>query len=51
VRVAARHASGLFHTTKRTEVVWVDGDSELAVEALDISATRRSVLTSSTRER
>jgi hypothetical protein len=31
MRVAARLASGLFHATKRTEVVWVDGDSELAV--------------------
>jgi hypothetical protein len=31
VRVAAKRASGLFHQTKRTEVVWVDGESELAV--------------------
>jgi hypothetical protein len=28
---AAKHASGLYRPTKRTEVVWVDGDSELAV--------------------
>jgi hypothetical protein len=31
VRVAARRAAGLFRPTKRTEVVWVDGDRELAV--------------------
>jgi hypothetical protein len=31
LRVAARRASGLFRPTKRTEVVWVNGDSELAV--------------------
>lgn len=31
LRVAARRASGLFHATRRTEVVWVAGDSELAV--------------------
>ncbi len=31
LRVAARRASGLFRPGKRTEVVWVDGDSELAV--------------------
>lgn len=29
--VAARRAAGLIRPTKRTEVVWVDGDSELAV--------------------
>lgn len=29
--VAARRAAGFFRPTKRTEVVWVDGDSELAV--------------------
>jgi hypothetical protein len=28
---AAKRAAGLYHPTKRTEVVWVDGDSELAV--------------------
>jgi hypothetical protein len=36
VRVAARHASGLFRATKRTEVVWVDGDSELAVSLVEL---------------
>ncbi len=29
--VAARRAAGFFRPTKRTEVVWVEGDSELAV--------------------
>ena len=28
---AAKRAAGLFRPTRRTEVVWVDGDSELAV--------------------
>jgi hypothetical protein len=38
LRVAARRAAGLFRPTKRTEVVWVDGDSELAVSlaAIDV---------------
>ncbi len=31
VIVSAKLASGFFRPTKRTEVVWVDGDSELAV--------------------
>ena len=31
MRVAARRAAGFFHPTQRTEVVWVDGDNELAV--------------------
>ena len=31
LRVAAKRAVGLFRPTKRTEVVWVQGDSELAV--------------------
>lgn len=31
IRVAARRASGLFRPSKHTEVVWVDGSSELAV--------------------
>lgn len=30
--VAARRASGLVRPSKRTEVVWVDGDSEIAVD-------------------
>jgi len=29
--IAARRAAGFFRPTKRTEVVWVEGDSELAV--------------------
>lgn len=32
VVVAARIAAGFFRPTRRTTVVWVDGDSELAVE-------------------
>lgn len=35
VRAAARRAAGLHRPSKRTEVVWVDGDSELAV-GLDV---------------
>lgn len=31
MRVAARRAAGFFRPTKRTEVVWVEGESELAV--------------------
>ena len=34
--VAAKRAAGLFRPTKRTEVVWVDGDSELAVGVADV---------------
>jgi hypothetical protein len=36
LRVAALHASGLFHTTKRTEVVWTDGDRELAIGVAEL---------------
>lgn len=36
VRVAAKRAAGLFHATKRTEVVWVDGHSELAVNVAEL---------------
>jgi hypothetical protein len=36
LRVAARRASGLFRPSKRTEVVWVEGDSELAVSLTDL---------------
>src|SRR5687767_366169 len=36
LRVAARRAVGLFRPTKRTEVVWVQGDSELAVNLLNL---------------
>ncbi len=31
VRVAARRAAGFFRPTERSEVVWVEGESELAV--------------------
>ena len=31
LRVAARRSAGFFRPTRRTEVVWVDGDRELAV--------------------
>jgi hypothetical protein len=34
--VAAKRASGLYRPTKRTEVVWVLGDSELAVGVDDV---------------
>jgi hypothetical protein len=36
VRVAARRSAGLFRPSKRTEVVWVDGDRELAVSLVDL---------------
>jgi hypothetical protein len=36
MRVAALRASGFFHATKRTEVVWVDGASELAVGLVEL---------------
>lgn len=36
LRVAAQHSAGLFRQTKRTEVVWVDGDRELAVNLADL---------------
>lgn len=36
VRVAARRASGLYRPTRRTEVVWVNGDSELAVSLVEL---------------
>jgi hypothetical protein len=41
LRVAARRASGFFRPTQRTEVVWVDGDKELAVgiAGVDIKLT------------
>jgi hypothetical protein len=31
LRVAAKRAAGLFRPTQRTEIVWVRGDSELAI--------------------
>jgi hypothetical protein len=36
LRVAAKRAVGLFRPTKRTEVVWLHGDSELAVNLVDL---------------
>ena len=33
---AARRAAGLYRPTRRTEVVWVEGESELAVSLVDI---------------
>jgi hypothetical protein len=36
LRVAAKRAVGFFRPTKRTEVVWVQGDSELAVSLIDL---------------
>ena len=44
IRVAARRAAGLFRPTKRTEVVWVDGDSELAVNLVDLRIDTRDGL-------
>src|SRR5688572_19902725 len=36
MRVAARRASGLFRPSKRTEVVWVEGENELAVSLTEL---------------
>jgi hypothetical protein len=36
---AAKRAAGLFRPTKRTEVVWVNGDSQLAVGLTGIEVT------------
>ena len=36
MRVAARRAAGFFHPTKRSEIVWVDGDSELGINLVDL---------------
>ena len=36
LRVAAKRAAGLFRPTKRTEVVWVDGDRELAINLVEL---------------
>jgi len=44
LRVAARRAAGFFRPTKRTEVVWVEGDNELAVGIADVSMTTRDGL-------
>jgi hypothetical protein len=37
VRVAARRAAGFFRPSKRTEVVWVDGENELAVDFAEMN--------------
>jgi hypothetical protein len=37
LRVAARRAVGLFRPTRRTEVVWVQGESELAVSLIELN--------------
>ena len=37
IRVAAKRASGLFHATKHTEVVWISGDSQLAVSLVELN--------------
>jgi hypothetical protein len=37
IRVAAKRASGLFHPTKHTEVVWIAGDSQLAVSLVELN--------------
>lgn len=36
IAVAAKRAAGLFRPTQRTEVVWIDGDSQLAVSLVNI---------------
>ena len=36
LRVVAKRMVGLFHPTKRREVVWVDGDRELAISIADL---------------
>jgi hypothetical protein len=38
LRVAARLAAGFFRPTQRTEIVWVDGENELAVNFAAIDA-------------
>lgn len=37
LRVAARRAVGWFRPTRRTEVVWVEGESELAVDLAQLT--------------
>ena len=44
LRVAARRAAGLFRPTRRTEVVWVHGDSELAVGLAELEMKVRDGL-------
>jgi len=36
LRVAARRAAGFFRASKRTEVIWVEGDNELAVNFAEV---------------
>lgn len=36
VRVAAKRTAGLFRPTRRAEVVWVEGDRELAINLSDL---------------
>ncbi len=38
LRIAAKRAVGLFRPTKHTEVVWVQGDRELAINLVGINA-------------
>jgi len=38
LRVAAKRAAGLFHLTQHTEIVWVHGDSELAINLAGLRA-------------
>ena len=42
--VAAKRAAGLFRPTTRTEAVWVQGDSELAVGLADVTLETRDGL-------
>lgn len=37
LRVAARRAVGFFRPSKRTEVVWVEGENELAVNLVELN--------------
>jgi hypothetical protein len=42
--VAAKRAAGFFRPTKRTEVVWIEGGSQLAVNLVDIHVDTRDGL-------
>lgn len=44
ISVAAKRSAGLFRPTKRTEVVWVDGDSQLAVGLTGMEVTTENGL-------
>lgn len=39
LRVAARRAAGFYRATRRSEVIWVDGESELAVDFAGVDIT------------